>query len=136
MTLNKQTIEIYHAPTENSFICLCLNTDKFTADCEEYIIDRFVGYSVNPDKRFYARVDKLMDDIIRGTVKVPHKYRMRLESRHCVEQRPIYFNFHILDKACLQCNVFFDGLSREEKEVFTSTDIDFAIIYGGVQGAK
>lgn len=77
-----------------------------------------------------------MDDIIRGTVKVPHKYRMRLESRHCVEQRPIYFNFHILDKACLQCNVFFDGLSSEEKEVFTSTGIDFAIIYGGVQGAK
>ena len=89
--MNKQTIEIYHAPTENSFICLCLNTDKFKADCEEYIIDRFVGYSVNPEKRFYARVDKLMDDIIRGTVKVPHKYRMRLESRHCVEQRLIYF---------------------------------------------
>lgn len=33
-------LEIYHTPTEKSVICLCLNTDQFTVDCEQYIIDR------------------------------------------------------------------------------------------------
>lgn len=134
--MNKRKIEIYHAPTEKNYICLCLNTNKFTADCGEYMIDRFINYSVNPDKRFYSRVDKLIDDIIRGTIKVPHKYKMRLESRHCIENRPIHFNFHMLDKACLQCNVFLNELSDEARQACADPDIDFAILYLGVQGVK
>ena len=69
-------------------------------------------------------------------INIPHKFRMRLESRHCVESRIIYFRFRVLDKACLQCNVFLKGLSEEMKEALSDERIDFAVIYEGIQGSQ
>jgi LPXTG-motif cell wall-anchored protein len=79
------------------------------------MLDCFLDYSVNPNLRFHSRIDKIIDDVIREKINIPHKFRMRLESRHCVESRIIYFRFRVLDKACLQCNVFLKGLSEEMK---------------------
>ena len=73
---------------------------------------------------------------IREKINIPHKFRMRLESRHCVESRIIYFRFRVLDKACLQCNVFLKGLSEEMKEALSDERIDFAVIYEGIQGSQ
>ena len=81
-------------------------------------------------------IDKIIDDVIREKINIPHKFRMRLESRHCVESRIIYFRFRVLDKACLQCNVFLKGLSEEMKEALSDERIDFAVIYEGIQGSQ
>ena len=83
------------------------------------MLDCFLDYSVNPNLRFHSRIDKIIDDVIREKINIPHKFRMRLESRHCVESRIIYFRFRVLDKACLQCNVFLKGLSEEMKEALS-----------------
>ena len=64
------------------------------------------------------------------------KFRMRLESRHCIESRIIYFRFRVLDKSCLQCNVFLRGLSDEMKEALSDERIDFAVLYEGIQGSQ
>ena len=93
------------------------------------MLDCFLDYSVNPNLRFHSRIDKIIDDVIREKINIPHKFRMRLESRHCVESRIIYFRFRVLDKACLQCNVFLKGLSEEMKEALSDERIDFAVIY-------
>ena len=91
------------------------------------MLDCFLDYSVNPNLRFHSRIDKIIDDVIREKINIPHKFRMRLESRHCVESRIIYFRFRVLDKACLQCNVFLKGLSEEMKEALSDERIDFAV---------
>ena len=70
------------------------------------MLDCFLNYSVNPNLRFHSRIDKIIDDVIREKINIPHKFRMRLESRHCIESRIIYFRFRVLDKSCLQCNVW------------------------------
>lgn len=80
-------LEIYHTPTEKSVICLCLNTDQFTVDCEQYIIDRYRHFTVNPKVRFYSRIDKLIDEIIREVKKPPFTFRMRLEKRHSITSK-------------------------------------------------
>ncbi|WP_243872523.1 hypothetical protein [Blautia wexlerae] len=134
--MNKDTLNIYHAPTEKNYLCLCLNTDIFTADCRKYMLDCFLNYSVNPNLRFHSRIDKIIDDIIREKINIPHKFRMRLESRHCIESRIIYFRFRVLDKSCLQCNVFLKGLSDEMKEALSDERIDFAVLYEGIQGSQ
>jgi len=100
------------------------------------MLDCFLDYSVNPNLRFHSRIDKIIDDVIREKINIPHKFRMRLESRHCVESRIIYFRFRVLDKACLQCNVFLKGLSEEMKEALSDERIDFAVIYEGIQGSQ
>lgn len=97
------------------------------------MLDCFLDYSVNPNLRFHSRIDKIIDDVIREKINIPHKFRMRLESRHCVESRIIYFRFRVLDKACLQCNVFLKGLSEEMKEALSDERIDFAVIYEGIR---
>ena len=132
--MNKDTLNIYHAHTEKNYLCLCLNTDIFTADCRKYMLDCFLNYSVNPNLRFHSRIDKIIDDVIREKINIPHKFRMRLESRHCIESRIIYFRFRVLDKSCLQCNVFLKGLSDEMKEALSDERIDFAVLYEGIQG--
>ncbi|HHI5804467.1 TPA: hypothetical protein ACP6IO_002669 [Clostridioides difficile] len=109
-----------------------MNTDVFTADCRKYILDCFLDYSVNPNLRLHSRIDKIIDDVVREKIKIPHKFRMRLENRHCVESRIIYFQFLVLDKACLQCNAFLKRLSDEMKEVLSDKNIDFAVIYDGI----
>ncbi|MDB8719881.1 hypothetical protein [Mediterraneibacter gnavus] len=134
--MNKDTLNIYHAPTEKNYLCLCLNTDIFTADCRKYMLDCFLNYSVNPNLRFHSRIDKIIDDVIREKINIPHKFRMRLESRHCIESRVIYFRFRVLDKSCLQCNVFLKGLSDEMKEALSDERIDFAVLYEGIQGSQ
>ena len=100
------------------------------------MLDCFLDYSVNPNLRFHSRIDKIIDDVIREKINIPHKFRMRLESRHCGESRIIYFRFRVLDKACLQCNVFLKGLSEEMKEALSDERIDFAVIYEGIQGSQ
>ena len=98
------------------------------------MLDCFLNYSVNPNLRFHSRIDKIIDDVIREKINIPHKFRMRLESRHCIESRIIYFRFRVLDKSCLQCNVFLRGLSDEMKEALSDERIDFAVLYEGIQG--
>ena len=51
------------------------------------MLDCFLNYSVNPNLRFHSRIDKIIDDVIREKINIPHKFRMRLESRHCIESR-------------------------------------------------
>ena len=60
------------------------------------MLDCFLNYSVNPNLRFHSRIDKIIDDVIREKINIPHKFRMRLESRHCIESRIIYFRFRVL----------------------------------------
>ena len=134
--MDKQKLIIYHAPTEKNYICLCLNTDVFMEDCRKYMLDCFLGYSVNPNLRFHSRIDKIIDDFIFERIKIPYKFRMRLENRHCVESRIIYFQFRVIDKDCLQCNVLLKGLSDDIKEVISEENIDFVVIYEGVQGSR
>ena len=100
------------------------------------MLDCFLNYSVNPNLRFHSRIDKIIDDVIREKINIPHKFRMRLESRHCIESRIIYFRFRVLDKSCLQCNVFLKGLSDEMKEALSDERIDFAVLYEGIQGSQ
>ena len=97
------------------------------------MLDCFLNYSVNPNLRFHSRIDKIIDDVIREKINIPHKFRMRLESRHCIESRIIYFRFRVLDKSCLQCNVFLKGLSDEMKEALSDERIDFAVLYEGIR---
>lgn len=134
--MDKNTLSIYHAPTDKTYQCLCLFRKQFTADCEKYIIDRFVDFSVNPDIRFYSRIDKLVDDIVCEKRTLPHKFRMRMESRHTYEKRPVMFSFRIIDNTCLQCGVFLNGLTEVEQKLCASTEFDFVIIYKGIEGAK
>ncbi|MFQ8922887.1 MAG: hypothetical protein ACLR60_13410 [Clostridium paraputrificum] len=134
--MNKKILNVYHAPTEKNYVCLCFNTDIFTADCKKYIVDCFLDYSVNPNLRFHSRIDKIIDDVIHEKIKIPHKFRMRLENRHCIESKIIYFQFRVLDKACLQWNVFIKGLSEEMKDAISDKNIDLAVIYEGVQGSR
>ncbi|MFR1350724.1 MAG: hypothetical protein ACLSAQ_13540, partial [[Eubacterium] siraeum] len=66
--MNKDTLNVYHAPTEKNYLCLCLNTDIFTTDCRKYMLDCFLDYSVNPNLRFHSRIDKIIDDVIREKI--------------------------------------------------------------------
>ena len=85
----------------------------FYSGLQEIYVRLLLDYSVNPNLRFHSRIDKIIDDVIREKINIPHKFRMRLESRHCVESRIIYFQFRVLDKACLQCNVFLKGCLKK-----------------------
>ena len=134
--MNKKEIDIYHAPTKRKYVCLCLNTDVFAEDCRKNILDCFADYSVNPDLRLYSRIDKIIDDVVREKIKNPYKFRMRLESRHSLNDKIVYFHFRVLDNACLQCNVFLKGLSDEIKEAVSDEKIDFVVLYEGTQGSR
>lgn len=109
---------------------------QFTADCEKYIIDEFINFSVNPDIRFYSRVDGLVNDIVCGKKTLPHKFRMRVDSRHTYEQRPLMFSFRIMDNTCFQCGVFLNSLPEKKKTACTDKEIDFVIMYKGTEGIK
>lgn len=126
-------MEIYHTPTERNIICLCLNTNQFELDCKKYIIDRYSTFSVNPEKRFYARIDKLIDNIINDEKRVPFRFRMRLESRHCIEKIPVYYAFQFFDKESIKKSSLFKDLSEEEQACLNPV-IDYIIIYTGMQG--
>lgn len=126
-------MEIYHTPTDSCITCLCLNTDKFSLDCEKYIIGRYRTFSVNPKERFYARIDKLLDDIIREVKKVPITFRMRLESRHCIKSKNISFAFQMYDKDLSKCNDVIKRLTEEEKQTYFNMPFDFVIVYTGVK---
>lgn len=134
--MNKTILRIYHAPTGKTYQCLCLFMEQFTADCEKYMIDEFINFSVNPDIRFYSRVDGLVNDIVCGKKTLPHKFRMRVDSRHTYEQRPLMFSFRIMDNTCFQCGVFLNSLPEKEKTACTDKEIDFVIMYKGTEGIK
>ena len=134
--MDKHILEVCHAPTDRIYQCLCLNREQFTEDCRAYILDRFADFSVNPDLRFYSRIDKLIDDISHDKLELPYKFKMRMESRHTHENRPVLFTFCIAGSDCLQCNVFLHGLSEEMHKTCMDNRIDFVVIYNGVQGVK
>ena len=126
--IDLRKLEVYHTPTEKAVICLCLNMAKFTSDCEDFIISRYSRYSVNPKERFYSKVDKLVDDIIRDVKKVPYKFRMRLEKRHCIDGRNILYAFEMFDRASFTCDDFPAKIQQECMEA----PADFVIVYVGM----
>ena len=128
-TIDLRKLEVYHTPTEKVVICLCLNMAQFTSDCEEFIISRYSRYSVNPKERFYSKADKLVDEIIRGVKKVPFKFRMRLERRHCIEGRHVLYSFEMFDKTSFRC----DNFPLEIQQECMEAPADFVIIYVGMQ---
>lgn len=135
--VNKQIINIYHAPTGRSYTCLCFYTNVFAEDCRQYVIESFQAYSVNPQLRLCSKIDKVVDDMIREKISVPYAFRMRLESRHCTERKTMHFKFRFLDETCMQCNVFLKGLSDDDKQILSEyDDIDFVVIYEGILGAR
>ena len=123
-------LEIYHTPTEKSVICLCLNTDQFTVDCEQYIIDRYRHFTVNPKVRFYSRIDKLVDEIIREVKKPPFTFRMRLEKRHSITSKNILYEFQLFDRNSFKT----DGLSEVIEQEYLRPEVDLVVIYTGIQG--
>ncbi|MGO3170112.1 MAG: hypothetical protein ACTIJA_03575 [Bavariicoccus seileri] len=123
-------LEVYHTPTDKCILCLCLNTDQFTADCDQYIIDRYKGFTVNPKERFYSRIDNLIDEIIREVKKPPFKFRMRLESRHSMTSRNIHYRFQMFDRDSFKRDTLSEVIIQEPLE----REIDFVIIYTGIQG--
>ena len=123
-------LEIYHTPTEKSVICLCLNTDQFTVDCEQYIIDRYRHFTVNPKARFYSRIDKLIDEIIREVKKPPFTFRMRLEKRHSITSKNILYEFQLFDRNSFKT----DGLSEVIEQEYLRPEVDLVVIYTGIQG--
>lgn len=123
-------LEVYHTPTEKCTLCLCLNTDQFTADCDQYIIDRYKNFTINPKKRFYSRIDTLIDEIIREVKKPPFQFRMRLESRHSITSSNILYKFQIFDRNSFKS----DTLSEVIVQEYLEPEIDFVIIYTGIQG--
>ena len=38
------------------------------------MLDCFLDYSVNPNLRFHSRIDKIIDDVIREKINIPHMY--------------------------------------------------------------
>ena len=36
------------------------------------MLDCFLNYSVNPNLRFHSRIDKIIDDVIREKINIPH----------------------------------------------------------------
>lgn len=125
-------LEVYHTPTEKAVTCLCLNMAQFTSDCEESIISRYSRVTVNPKERFYSKIDKLVDEIIREVKKVPFKFRMRLESRHCINGRNILYAFEMLDRATLKSA----SLSAEIIQECLEVAFDFVIVYTGMLGVS
>ncbi|MEK4801345.1 hypothetical protein MHI02_07270 [Oceanobacillus sp. FSL K6-0118] len=123
-------LEVYHTPTENCTLCLCINTDQFTVDCDQYIIDRYKGFTVNPKARFYSKIDKLIDEIIREVKKPPFKFRMRLDSRHSITSRNIHYRFQIFDRDSFKKDTLSEVILHEQIE----PEIDFVVIYTGIQG--
>jgi len=125
-------LEVYHTPTKKSNICICLNMEQFSLDCEQFIIDKYKAYSVNPKERFYARIDKLIDDVSRGVTKIPHRFRMRLESRHSNCNEKVHYAFQLLDRTALENQRQGSDISDESLQVCLGSDVDYIVLYIGM----
>ena len=106
-----------------------MNMAQFTSDCDDFIISRYSRYSVNPKERFYSKVDKLVDEIIRDVKEVPFKFRMRLERRHCIDGRHVLYAFEMFDRALFNCEEIPEVIQQECMEA----PADFVIVYVGMQ---
>lgn len=122
-------LEVYHTPTEMCTLCLCLHTDQFTVDCDHSIIDRYKDFTVNPKERFYSKIDKLIDEIIREVKKPPFTFRMRLESRHSKTSKNILYTFQLFDRDSFKDNTLSAGLAQAH----VKPEIDFVVVYTGIQ---
>ncbi|MEI3611457.1 hypothetical protein [Pseudogracilibacillus sp. SO30301A] len=125
-------LEVCHTPTEKCTLCLCLHTDQFTIDCDQYIIDRYKDFTVNPKARFYSKIDKLIDEIIREVKKPPFQFRMRLDSRHSITNSNIYYQFQLFDRDSLKSDILSEVIVHEHLE----PEVDFVVIYIGIQGGS
>lgn len=128
--MDKKKLEIYHMPTEKSVICLCLNMAQFTSDCKAFTIDRYSKFTVNPEKRFYSKLDKLVDEVIREVRHSPFTFRMRLDSRHCISDKNIHYAFRFADKVTVNDEDFPEEIKRK----CIKCKADYVVVYAGVQG--
>lgn len=128
-------LEVLNEAIGKTVICVCINYERFTEECDSMTVPRYRHFKSNPKNQF----DKKATSVIEGTFFekyfFPDLFYIRLNKRHSICNCQIDYTFELLNREFLaDDNIRKGELSQDTLEVCLSPDIDYVMIYVGMNG--
>ena len=126
-------MEVLNEVTGKNVKCVCVNYEKFIADCDEMTMLRYRQFKCNPKNQFEQKADIVITDAIFDERFFPSLFFIRLNKRQTICNCQIDYTFELLDRAFLEKdNIRQNELDKDVLEACLSPEVDYVMIYVGM----